>query len=114
MDTYIQGESIELTIPVVDGDGAAVDLSGVDTITVEVYHRSNKTTLKSGTYAGGEVTSADLTTGIILIHIEDDLTTVAAAGIYNYLVTLTQTDAGFDDDTNTSMAKNNAFEIVRK
>jgi len=114
MDTYIQGESIELTIPVVDGSGDAVDLSGVDTIAVEIFHRIYKSVLKSGTYAGGEVTSADLSTGQLKIHIEDGLTAAAQTGIYNYLVTLTQTDAGFDDDTNTSKAKDAAFKLVEK
>ena len=114
MDTYIRGESIKLTIPVVDGDGNAVDLSLVETIAVEVYLKSYRTILKQGTYAGGEVTSDDLETGLLIIHIEDHLTENASEGIYKYLVTITQTDDGFDDDTNTSKARGDAFRLIEK
>ncbi len=114
MDTYIQGESIQLNIPVTNAGGDALDLSEVDAIKVEVYHKDNRTTLKTGTYAGGEVTSDDLTLGVVIIHIEDGLTDDATTGEYKYVVTITQTDTDFDDSVNTSKAKNDAFEITRR
>ena len=111
MDTYIRGDSIKLEIPLVDEDSVAIDLSGLATIAISVYHGKLLTVLKAGTYAGEEITYDDAESGIMYFHIEDSLTTSASRGIYKYKVTVTETDAGFADSTDTSITDGNAFRL---
>ena len=112
MDIYKKGESIIFELTLKDEDGTVIDLSGLDTIEVNVYNAATEVTLKTGTYAGGEVTYDDAATGVIQLHIEDGLTSLAEANYYNYCCTVTATDADFDDSTNTSIATGTAFQII--
>ena len=112
MDKYIKGESIELKISLTLPDETIIDLTTLSSISISVYHSVLKTVLKAGTYAGGEITYfTDGSDGIFLFNIEDGLTATASAGIYEYLVTVTETDAKFDDNTDTGKQTGNAFRL---
>ncbi len=111
MDEYIKGESIELKFTVKLPSGVVINLATLNTIAVKVFNLSTNAILKEGTYAGGEVTYSDASTGICYFHIEDGLTAAAAAGVYKYLITVAETDSNFDDNTDTGKGDGNTFRL---
>ena len=112
MDTYIRGESIGLKITLTLPSGTVIDLTTLQTISISVYHSRLGTSLKTGTYAGGEITYfTDGSDGILEFFIEDGLTALANPGAYDYLITVTETDTDFDDNTDTGKQTGTAFYL---
>ena len=112
MDNYIQGESIELAITINDENGTIIDLDTLLTISISVYNRDTNVVLKAGTKADGDITYDSVaSTGIIKFYIEDGLTSLANTGVYSYILSVTQFDSGFDDNTDTGKYTENAFTL---
>ena len=109
MDTYIQGESIELNILIKNEDGVIIDLDTFQTISISVYNAVTNIVLKNGTKADGDITYSTAASGIISFFIEDGLTATATKGRYHCLLTVTQTDTQFDDNTDTGKYIAHAF-----
>lgn len=115
MDRYLQGESIKLKINLKDKSlKVPIDISDLELLNVKVYHAGNGTTLKEGTYSGGEVISTTPADGVIFFPIEDDLTGSLTAGVYKVEVTIRTSDTHFDDNDLTQKQEQRAFKVVSK
>lgn len=95
--TVYKGDSVKLYRTLTNQSGQALDLSAL-AITCTVKRKFNNAVLKTGTKAGGEVTYTDNT---IKFCIENDNTEDAGEGLYDFHITVTETDADFSDNENT-------------
>jgi len=94
MDDYYQGESIPLTLTVVDDDGNAIDLDTLDDIEVKVFNKSTREVMNTFTLSGGTVTKTNAPNGVCDV-VNDGSTTDIRTGVYVAQVKTEETDADY-------------------
>lgn len=107
MTTIYKGDDIEILDAVKDENGNKIALNALSSIAVEVKHSKTGEVLKSGTYAGGEVKIASTSLSQIGFYIDDELTSEARIGSYDYVITVGEANLNFTDGikTTTSITK---------
>lgn len=95
LDIYFTGESIPLTLTILDKDGIAVDLDSLDDITVTIHHKYSLIIMQTFTLSGGTVTKTDAANGICDIIIDGTDTDGEQAGIWMSQVDTEETDPDY-------------------
>ena len=94
MDDYYQGDSIPITLNVVDENSSAVDLDTLDDIEVKIFNKSTRELMNTFTLSGGTITKTNAAGGICDMY-NDGADTNIRTGVYVVQVKTTETDANY-------------------
>ena len=113
MDSYERGESIPITATLTDGTNN-LNTANFLTIVVLVKHKYRSVSLGSYSLAAGTVTKESPTSGGQITFIcEDSETTTPPTGVYEWQVTTTETNEGYEDSTRTRRFRGDCFYLKK-
>lgn len=113
-DTYIQGQSIPLTINLNDGTNP-IDTDTFDTIEIKVANVHNKDDAGTYSVASGNLAQVSPESeGNVFCDIPPTVTETLSPGYYYVQGKTTETDADYDSSERTRMNVEIAFIILEK